>query len=260
MKKATILILSTTMVCILILCSCSSNSSELKGTWVNPTNSNTATIELGESTFDSGGINFPGATLDSGANGTYEFKNNTLIVAFSNGITEEYPMEKVNGIWELHANTLDPYMIWVKDSDLEAYLNETTNDSSSSSKEGITLPFDLSWGDDGTTVINKIKKVSESSDDEYTGAIIKATGASLFGYKSDLEIKAGDSGLSQIRIRIPSDQSIVDGLVETMSAEFGFSPEFESGTLIDKYTWKYEDTKVILSIPTDCIQIDYVNE
>lgn len=252
MKRLFILSIAMVVICLGLLCSCSGGSPDLKGTWVNPTNSRTATIELGESTFDSGGINFPGATLNSGANGTYEFKNDTLIVTFSNGVTEEYPMEKIDGIWALHANTLDPTMIWVKEDDVSTYLE--------SHKVGIEIPFGLAWGDDGVSVIDKISKVSQTADDEYTGAIIKASQASLYGNNWDLEIKAGDSGLTHIRAILSAGETCnANALIEDMTNEFGVSPDYEEG-LSDKYKWAAEGTTVELTIFDDTVWIDYSNE
>jgi len=120
-KKSLITILITILaVSTVLLAACGGHS--MKGTWVNPESSSSAAIELGSKTFHSDGLSFPGATLDEGASGTYEVEDDSLIVTFSDGTVMEYPMEKINGVWAIHANYLNPDMVYVKEGDVDKYL------------------------------------------------------------------------------------------------------------------------------------------
>ena len=111
--------LTVLTISMIFLTACGGRS--MKGTWVNPDNPDSAPIELGSKTFSSEGLSFPGATLD-GASGTYEVADDSLIVTFSNGTVMEYPMEKINGVWAIHANYLNPNMVYVKEGDVDRYL------------------------------------------------------------------------------------------------------------------------------------------
>jgi len=120
-RRASITVIITMLVAILVFLSACGGRT-MKGTWVNPESDATASIELGSKTFYSEGLGFPGATLDSGASGTYEIEDDTMIVTFSDGTVQEYPMEKINGVWALHANYFNPDLIWVHENDVDKYL------------------------------------------------------------------------------------------------------------------------------------------
>ena len=121
MRRKTIVVLLVTVLAasIMLLSSCGGRS--MKGTWVTPESTESAPIELGSKTFNSKGLSFPGATLD-GASGTYEVEDDSLIVTFSDGTVMEYPMEKINGVWAIHANYFNPDMVYVKEGDVDKYL------------------------------------------------------------------------------------------------------------------------------------------
>lgn len=165
-KIETILIIVLTSFALLLSACGNSGAPKMEGVWVDPEGVG-GEIELGVTTFESNILSLPGATVDTetfegGTSGTYEVKDDTLIVTYHDGTVAEYPMEKINGVWVIHLNKYNENQVWVKAEEVEKYLGKSTSENKSN--KGELLPGEVSLGDKYTDVLEAVKTAFPESE------------------------------------------------------------------------------------------------